>query len=240
MKARTRFVADDSQVVIVKKKNPIPFTQSWVNSRGYNPYRDSDGKFASGPSGSGGGAISDFSGKKSSEADEYIETHYGDVKYSKSEISVINAYTDEFSADISYDDINNALRNGDGGFKSEIKTMDSAMKKTELKTDTTLWRAATSKDDIKVGQVITDKAYGSSSLRESVADMFLGENLETSKKKVKYVLKINAKKGQNGIWVQNTGNNSTESEFILPRNSKYKITSVKKNGNFYEMEADLL
>ena len=202
----------------------------------------------SGPTaGGGGGSIKAFTGTKSEAAMEYIDKNYGDVKYTEDEAIAINNYTGSM-----YARMNRTLRGKDATNPIKetperaeltnyyIGKVDEAMVKTKLKTDQTLWRAATSSTELKVGMTFPDKGYGSTSLREQTASIFLGQALESIKKPVKYIMKINAKKGQNGIFAQNAGNNSPENEFILPHDVTYHITNVKKTGDFYEVEADLL
>lgn len=213
----------------------------------YSPQqaRDGDGKWTDG--GGGGGSVKPYNGKNSDSASKYIKDNYGDVTYSDDELRVINNYTGSM-----YARMNRTLRGKDATHpisetperakqtNDHIKVMDQAIAKTKLKSDQTLWRAATSSTQIKVGQTISDKGYGSTSMREQVADVFLGQNMSSSKKPVQYIMKINAKKGQTGIFAQNARNNSYENEFILPHDVEYKVTKVKKTDDFYEIEADLI
>lgn len=200
-----------------------------INVQGYNPYRDSSGRFASGPSASGKLDYGEADGSISS---KYLSDKYGKDLYNSSSSKSISNY-----ANLSYTDINSALRRGKGNIvesefenKSNIKevsSLDSAMKKISLKDNTVVYRGAANKRNQKfeIGQTFSDPGYSSTSLSNSSAEAFLGDGDNTP-----YVMKITVPKGTNAIipGLNKGASKSTahEVEIVLPRNTKYKINKI--------------
>lgn len=199
-----------------------------INSKSYNPYRDSRGRFASGPTADG---RLDYGGATASEAAKYLSDTYGKNLYKGKADKAISAY-----ASTLYAAINGGLRRGgknsdfvDASAKEAVKDLDAAMKKVQLKENLTVYRGAANKrnQQFEVGQVIKDNGYSSTSLSEDSAMGFLGESDTTP-----YVMKIVAKKGQNAI-IPGLAESASQSvahevEVILPRGTAYKITKIRE------------
>lgn len=171
------------------------------------------------------------------------EEYKGQATWSKRESEAIDGYTAT-----TYRDINNYLRGkehyGDADFlKEEIKHLDKSMK-NRLKEDTTLYRGFASEQLIMPGAKITDKAFQSSSFFENKGVQFAQQAAQYSDKKLPYVLKINAKKGQKGlipvVESEGIGLRGVEGEFILPRGLTYEVTNVTDKGNYEEVEVNIL
>ena len=118
--------------------------------------------------------------------------------------------------------------------------------KNKLKSDTTLYRGIGLSKAPKVGQVIKDKGYSSTTLNagkgakfaKSGVDFYSGEGSRTP-----IVLKINAKKGQKSIIPIGTGVksvNSKEQEVILPRDTSMKVTKITNKGTYQEVEVNIV
>lgn len=195
----------------------------------YNPYRDSVGRFASGPSASG---KMDYGNAPASISSKYLADTYGTDIYNGQESNSISSY-----AKLEYSDINSALRKGKGKIvdsefenKANIKNVaaiDSAMKKVSLKDNTVVYRGAANKRNQKfnIGQTFVDPGFSSTSLSSTSAEGFLGDG-----DNVPYVMKITVPKGTNAVMPGlNTGASKStahESEILLPRNTKYKINNI--------------
>lgn len=144
-----------------------------------------------------------------------------------------------------------------------ISGLDSAMSKTKLKNDTVLYRSATSKFNqndgtglqktiqkkLSVGKTFKDKSYQSTALSKDRPEQFLYWS-QDSKKTFKetdqenYLLKITAPKGTNGLFPSKYSSFKNESEFILARNTKLKITKKTKTrndqGEYFLIEAKVV
>ena len=81
--------------------------------------------------------------------------------------------------------------------------------------------------NLSVGDVITDKAYTSTSIHKSAVD-----KLETTwSKKTSARLEINVPKGKGrGIYIQDIAAGKDQYEFLLKGNASYKDTNISKNG----------
>lgn len=80
--------------------------------------------------------------------------------------------------------------------------------------------------DTLVGQSFADPAFGSTTASKSVADGFAAQNENAA------IIEIVAPVGTQGIWVPSVGVTEwNESEFILPRGSRYDVVAVDSAAN---------
>jgi len=159
--------------------------------------RDSDGKF-----GSGGG-------KASSKA-----------RLTPTEKTYLASYSgDDFLR------VNKALRAGKDAGPAAQK-LESAIAKSTVPKGTKLYRGLSKEglksviggDEIKVGQVISDKGFLSTSKDEAIAGM-------NSIGGVKMI--INVGDDQHGLDLDGISDNDHEKEVLLPKNAKLKITNIR-------------
>lgn len=129
-----------------------------------------------------------------------------------------------------YKGINNGLR-GKGELSAEqqrtIDQLDSALSQNSLDRPTVLYRGMKLNDDLRgqltEGATFTDSAYTSTSLDQANPDRFDGAP-ETGA-----VMRIQAPAGQNGLAASELTEYPEEHEFILPRDTQYRITSVRRD-----------
>lgn len=146
--------------------------------------------------------------------------------------------------DVAYEDINSTLRGKldinklddfrRNAINSSIKDLDELIDNNELKQDVILWRGYTSEEDTSdekirrlVGTNLPDKGFKSTSVLETVAQRFI--NISTNQStKAWFLLKIIAKKGNKGVYVDKLAKSMREKEFLLKRESKFKVINVEK------------
>lgn len=108
-----------------------------------------------------------------------------------------------------------------------METLDNLIDKSSLSKDITLFRGITMTDDnansIKKGSIISDSGFASSTVNPNKAIVKRGRQ-ETGGKRNTVLMKIDAKKGQKAL----KSPVDTEYEFVLPRNSKFKVKSVSE------------
>lgn len=119
---------------------------------------------------------------------------------------------------------------------ADSNVLDFAINKTSLPENTMLYRGALFESKPEVGQIIPDRGFGSTSYMLDKPEQLFYNNAS----KVNTVMTIKAKKGQSGIPVQKAMKGyDVEHEFILPRNTKYKITKVTETDDGYLVEATI-
>jgi len=128
-----------------------------------------------------------------------------------------------------YSHINYALRSGQDHYK--MSEIDSAIAKSSAKKDLVVARGisraamikivANAGGEIKIGDVITDKGYASTTRRASTAASFAGGQ--------GYGLKISIPKGARALPVKEFSNHPDEDEFLLPRGSSFRVTRIVGN-----------
>lgn len=101
------------------------------------------------------------------------------------------------------------------GTKEDIKRLDKLSKLFALENDKVFFRGASSKfsKNLQIGDTFTDKGFGSVSSSNKVAFRYTRGTFYS----------IQAKKGQNFV-----PGNSGEYEYILPRNTTYRVIGKKK------------
>jgi hypothetical protein len=104
------------------------------------------------------------------------------------------------------------------------REIDAAIKASEIPEDIIVFRGMPSELLPKnaVGAEFTDKGYGSTSLDFEMADKFAKWTREDGFTPA--IIEIKVPKGSDGIYMENLWDNG-ESELLLPRGTKYKITS---------------
>lgn len=178
-------------------------------------------------------------------------------KYSKPEEITKKEYDNQVDAIRDYQggyykDINAVLRgeidiNDDKGnisksffikiINGQIKDLDNIINSNELKSDTILWRGYTSNKEVTlkeiekllVGTNLKDPAFKSTSISRDVALSFL-DIQHSDETKSYYLLKILARKGTKGIYVDNLNGarEMDEKEFLLKREYSFKVLNDVK------------
>lgn len=142
-------------------------------------------------------------------------------------------------------DVNAILRGTSGGELSEegyeamerdISLIDSAMNKSRLDDDVTIWRGAGwdvfDEDDL-TGSIITDDGFPSTSLSKRIAESHADG----------VILKIHATKGSRGLNMERwKGGTRGEAELLLPRNSKFRVVgdNIDDDPDLREIVLELL
>lgn len=205
----------------------------------FNPVHDKDGKFG----GSGSGSYDHLSPYS---FEEKITKEYGSqASFTKSDKAAIDKYvkTNAFNTNRYLVHPKDELIDSKSESKN-VKALDKAMKNS-LNRDTTLYRGFATSSYLKVGSVIKYKGYSSTSFNSNIAKEFAIHHTQTNNKRP-VVLNIKAKKGQKGIIPVLTSSESidttlrsNEQEFILPRDTKFKITKVNDLGTHEEAEVTI-
>lgn len=182
--------------------------------------------------------------KTEKEFDQHAAKYKGwEDSLSDGERKVVGRYQTESFA------FNHKLRNGDPddydefvfgkqATTGEYKKLDSALAKSKIQDDVTVFRAISDVDalgDISnlKGSTITDRGYASTSLNKNAATDY-GDGI---------ILKINVKKGSSGAYISGVKDSNGRDfkdnrEILLPRNSKFKVLNAKKTGGRWEVEMD--
>jgi hypothetical protein len=135
------------------------------------------------------------------------------------------------------DAFNPKLRAGAGG-PPDMAALDASLKRSVLPEDKTVYRGV-QHDFINgsVGDTFTDRAYVSTSTERGTADQFrtdhgrLGEEAGA-------LIEIRLPKGTNGADMTALSLAYSESEILLPRGSRFRITGIRDEGGtkIYEVE----
>lgn len=97
-----------------------------------------------------------------------------------------------------------------------IAALDSAISKSALPHDMTLYRGMQGSPGHMVGRVLRDKSFISTTFSEKTARSFAGGNT---------LLRITAHKGQHAAFLPGVGGHqNSEHEFLLPRNARIRVT----------------
>lgn len=135
-----------------------------------------------------------------------------------------------------YHDMNGALRNGtlnDDDLRAEIEAVDRALSKSEVDRGVVVYRGINTRrmGDVTQlpGTIIEDKGFVSTSLDEGSARKFVNYAIDDEKPAA--LVKITVPKGTNGAYLDSLDPESTwrEDEMLLPRNTKFHVTSVVKD-----------
>ena len=193
------------------------------------------GQFGEGGGGGGAGA----SGDEQSSQDKTVTGWTSDSRdLTASEGDAVEGYA-LFSMQLNAD-----LRNGNklsATDKENIESLDSAVNSSSAGKDTLLYRSmpASAVADVKVGEIITDKAYLSTSKRHDVARDLLGITGGTD-----VVVQIHARKGTRGVDVNRALGKRSEyadqHEVLLPRGTQLRVTKMYDNGRFKTVYAEVV
>ena len=152
---------------------------------------------------------------------------------------------------IGYFNVNNALRGVLGNINSPValtggmtvgaiaRDMDSALAKSTVRLPFTTYRGVDNRftqlqnllkaGDGAIGSVLTDKGFVSTTLdRETRTD--------------NNIMRIRVPAGAKGAYVESITSSSGEQEFILPRNSRFRVTGVTRpqlTGGSYQTTFDV-
>lgn len=121
----------------------------------------------------------------------------------------------------------------------EYKALDDAIENSKIPEDVCLFRGASEKffggkdPESFVGKTVVDKGYVSTTMGQNVADTYSDG----------VICKISCKAGSRGAYVDEVGFGEKSdfgidfnNEILLPRNSSFTITDVKRKGNGWEVE----
>jgi phage-related protein (TIGR01555 family) len=153
--------------------------------------------------------------------------------YSEDEKAALKDY-----AVTSYVQINTAAINGE--HHPLIEKLDSAIQKSTLSADKTLYRGLVLPDaeSIGIGDVINYKGFSSTSTTDAVPlRRAKFSALNTGKDAV--ILTILAKAGQHAADVSKSGYDSSEKEFLLPRDTKFVVTKAKTSKGVRNLEVTI-
>lgn len=209
--------------------------------------RDDSGRFSK----SGGGGKSSKSSGGSSKTEkkaspkEAIPPISDDV--SLDHINSLMAYTGNSSS------INGGLRNGKLSERDKkiVKHLDEVISSAKpTKADTTVYRGITADSDFakklasaKEGEVISDKAFMSTSVNKSKALEYARDAGDAGSKKGKsggVVMEINVPKGTKTINLSGESDVNSNEEVILGRGTSVKVTSVTKKGGETPVKVDVV
>lgn len=196
-----------------------------------NPNHDPhDGKFTSG-GGSGGGEQSD-----SHPAVSVVQQPVKRPAVSEEESAMALADYKESEEEGGFQAINNALRSGSGKHSETIRRIDegfnyfgqNSSKRQLVYRGVEKFEAV---DNLKVGDILTDKAFVSTTQNKSVAEEFAHSG--------GYLLEITIPAGANYIDMESIegfdqSKMHEESELLLERNAQFKVTG--RSGKRIQME----
>lgn len=204
--------------------------------------RAKDGEFGDGGAGGGGkpkgaGRIKEIKPRHEPEAKQVVEKG----PHSPAEKKALQWYTSD-----GYKTINKSLRGAKGKPKDEkearglkaapehVKNIDSAMQKSELRHDTTLFRGypGGAIGKVEPGSIVHDAGYSSTSLESRAATEFTRGT--GSNKGPATIFVIHAPAGMPALYPNHHDRDpfkQREREVILPRGTQFKVEKVEmKNG----------
>ena len=143
----------------------------------------------------------------------------------------------KYSGGISLD-VNGYLREGDSKnkeFDAVTKTLDSALAKSVLKKDITVYRGMNISEEqlgkLQKGTIFTDRAFISTSRSRSTAQQFVHNGVLTE-------IKLPA--GSRALNVMPFSSFRGEMEVLVPRNAKLKIIDFSSTGNKRVLKLELI
>lgn len=155
-----------------------------------------------------------------------------------------------------YANINTYLRSGKPKFgqftddqkklvESVSKLVSSAIQKHQVKEPMTVYRGMKINDepgmeqykDLKVGSVIQDKGFTSTSVSKKVADKF-SEKLNRKDQPV--IMEISLKQGDYALPMDKYHKHSSEKEILLDKNTKFKVTEVKERSGVKYVKLEII
>ncbi|MCK9596429.1 ADP-ribosyltransferase [Candidatus Pacearchaeota archaeon] len=142
--------------------------------------------------------------------------------------------------------INTELRFGGTNFSKEIISLDKSLSKIKTSTNIIVYKGMSKEyfSRFKKDDLWLDKGYVSTSIDKDKAEFFSKFfRTSTTEKRASYLIKIKLPKGTNFLYLGSVKGTPYSDdgyaplkELLLPRNSKFKINTIKDN----EAEAELL
>lgn len=140
-------------------------------------------------------------------------------------------------ANMAYVKVNESLRSGKTGDRRLVEALDSAIAKSRVPTETVVYRGIQEGRDplakFKPGSVITDRGYVSTTGTRKVAEEYADGEGETH-----ILMRIRVPAGHPAAPIPSRL--SEEDEYLLPRNSKFRIVGATKEGNSTIVDAEAL
>lgn len=165
---------------------------------------------------------------------------FSDIK-GKLHINEIQSIYDYTGPDL-YKEVNNALRFPDSNIstfvKEKIDLINSGLNKMALKEDTVLLRGLGGKTlkqlNINGLGPTQLKGFTSTTIDPDVSRSFMDSN-----RKRKIFIELIAPKGTKGMFIEEISVYDTESEFLLPYNTKINVISIKNKGGYMHVKAKI-
>jgi hypothetical protein len=118
--------------------------------------------------------------------------------------------------------------------------ISSAIKKSKVTSDIKVYRgirATGSLKDLKVGQVLSEKGFTSTSLDKSISKKF-SQKLNSGE--IPTVFEISVRRGQNALFMNDVSRHDSEKEVVLDKDSMFKVESVSESGNSRTVKVTLM
>ena len=172
--------------------------------------------------------VKDFDAQRSANY-EFGKAMHGDQIFSRKQFKAAKTYQGN-----DFEGINKTLRRGrsDGYHAETISNLDELTKSGTIPEDTWLYRGISDRfNDVKAGAIIEDQAYMSTTTNPRIVSSFTRKGVEP--------LAIRAPKGANGmsmnrVVASDAVNASHESEILLPRGSRLRMTDEKVTRKVYQ------
>lgn len=154
-------------------------------------------------------------------------------------IGGLNTYTEEYYADVNYYLREGKFADNDKEYcdfvKRTITDLDRTIKNYNLQEDIVTYKGTSSLyyDKYKEGEVFILKDFNSTSIDKQISDRVFKD------KENPYMLEIRVPKGTKGMYLGRNSANSTEKEFLIDRNTKYKVISKENNYMILEVIKDV-
>jgi hypothetical protein len=137
---------------------------------------------------------------------------------------------------IGYEEINGAARAGK--VTADVKKLDAVVAKSVAPETMTVYRGCLANENMKPGAVFSDKGFVATSTDEKKALGFA--DYEHSLNHDSALVRITVPKGKNAAPLPYNQRDQKDSEILLPRKSKFKITSVSHEGKHLIVNAEVL
>lgn len=124
--------------------------------------------------------------------------------------------------------------------KPHVEHLDSALAKGALPRDAIVYRGMTVHDTVSVGDVFTDKGYGSTSLSKAVVEETFSSPTSKPNRKTA-ITTVKVKKGSPGGYVDHViqDEEHSEREFLLPRNVTYRVVGRTTVGDILHLDLEI-